>query len=296
MDSTLAIEDNMSVLFRAMAVFRQPEISAKVDPDPNKNAWRSGRSLTFHSEGSMLNSCIQSKPRMAGLLDLRRIAGIVLVLGASTALAKQPVGQFALADINPHNVDVSQDRNGLRVSMPRKFWQDPAREKLSDRDFMALLPVDFDDGTIEAEVMSTVDPQAPDFARGFVGFAFRVADGRFEKIYLRPTNGVADDQVRRNHSVQYAAFPDFRFDRLRAESPERYETAADIAPGRWINVRIEVSGAKAKLYLDRRTNPTLIVNDLKLGADRRGKVGLWIESGTIAHFRNIRITPAHPTR
>lgn len=244
----------------------------------------------------MLNSCIQSKPRMAGLLDLRRIAGIVLVLGASTALAKQPVGQFALADINPHNVDVSQDRNGLRVSMPRKFWQDPAREKLSDRDFMALLPVDFDDGTIEAEVMSTVDPQAPDFARGFVGFAFRVADGRFEKIYLRPTNGVADDQVRRNHSVQYAAFPDFRFDRLRAESPERYETAADIAPGRWINVRIEVSGAKAKLYLDRRTNPTLIVNDLKLGADRRGKVGLWIESGTIAHFRNIRITPAHPTR
>lgn len=238
----------------------------------------------------------QSKSLLAGLLDPRRIAGIALMLGATSALARQPLGQFALADITPRNVDVAQDKDGLRVSMPRQFWQDPAREKLSDRDFMALLPVDFYDGTIEAEIMSTVDPQAPDFARGFVGFAFRVADGQFEKIYLRPTNGVADDQVRRNHSVQYAAFPDYRFDRLRAESPERYETAADIAPGRWINVRIEVSGAKAKLYIDHRANPTLIVNDLKLGADRKGKVGLWIESGTIAHYRKIRITPARRTK
>lgn len=233
-----------------------------------------------------------SKQHLAGLLDPRRIVGFALVLGANSALASPPVGQFAFADITPHNVDVAQDKDGLRVSMPRQFWQDPTREKLSDRDFMALLPVDFSDGTIEAEIMSTVDPQAPAFARGFVGFAFRIADGRFEKIYLRPTNGVADDQVRRNHSIQYAAFPDYRFDRLRTESPERYETAADIAPGRWIHVRIEVSGANAKLYLDRRSNPTLIVNDLKLGADRRGKVGLWIESGTIAHYRKIRITPA----
>lgn len=222
--------------------------------------------------------------------------GVILALGfcASAAVAKSQIGQFELAEIKAVNVDIVRDREGLRVSMPRRFWQDPAREKLSDRDFMALLPVDFSDGTIEADIKSTVDPEAPSFARGFAGFAFRVADGRFEKIYLRPTNGIADDQVRRNHSVQYAAYPDFRFDRLRAESPERYETAADIAPGRWIHLKIEVSGAKARLYLDHRTNPVLIVNDLKLGANRHGKVGLWVETGTVAHYRNIRITSARP--
>jgi hypothetical protein len=155
---------------------------------------------------------------------------------------------------------------------------------------MALLPVEFGNGTIEVELKSTIAPGAPAFARGFAGIAFRVADGKFEKIYLRPTNGIADDMVRRNHSVQYASFPDFRFDRLRREAPERYETAADIAPDRWIHMRIEVVGERAQLYLDRRANPVLIVNDLKLGAGRIGRIGLWVETGTIAHFRNLKIT------
>lgn len=36
----------------------------------------------------------------------------------------------------------------------------------------------------------------------------------------------------------------------------------------------------------------LIVNDLKTGADGRGKVALWMEGSTVAHFRNLRISPA----
>src|SRR5438128_8445754 len=48
-------------------------------------------------------------------------------------------------------------------------------------------------------------------ARGFIGIAFRVRGDRYEYIYLRPTNGRADDQVRRNHSTQYSAHPSFSF-------------------------------------------------------------------------------------
>lgn len=206
---------------------------------------------------------------------------------APSALAADP----APAAFRVHGVDLSQDGQGLRVSMPRQHWQDAAKDKLADRDFMAWLSLDFHDGVIEAEMKAELAPGAPEFARGFVGFAFRYDGTRFESIYLRPTNGVADDQVRRNHAVQYAAFPEWRFDRLRRESPERYETAADIAPGRWVHVRIEVSGARAVLYLDHRPAPVLIVNDMKLGANQRGGVGLWIETATIAHFRKIRITP-----
>lgn len=221
---------------------------------------------------------------------LIRACALAFGLCASAAVARPGIGQFSMSEIEAKGVDVAKDGEGLRISMPRQFWQDPAKEKPTDRNFMALLPADFSDGSIEAEIKSEVDPQAPDFARGFVGFAFRVSGDRFEKIYLRPTNGIADDQVRRNHSVQYAAYPDYRFDRLRKESPERYETAADIAPSRWIHMKIEVSGTSAKLYLDHRSNPTLIVNDLKLGASQQGKVGLWIETGTVAHFRGIKIT------
>lgn len=51
--------------------------------------------------------------------------------------------------------------------------------------------------------------------RGFVGVAFRVnldasKDApKYECFYLRPTNGRADDQVRRNHSTQYISYPAF---------------------------------------------------------------------------------------
>jgi len=181
----------------------------------------------------------------------------------------------------------------LQVRMPSAAYQDPAREKLADRDFMAWLPADFGDGTIEVDLASDLAADAPAYARGFVGLAFRIdARGSFENIYLRPTNSTAPDQVRRNHTIQYAAYPDFRFDTLRAQAPGKYETYADIATGRWIHLRLVVAGRTARLYLDRAPRPAFIVDDMKLPAGQRGGVGVWIESGTVAHFRNLRVVPA----
>ena len=56
---------------------------------------------------------------------------------------------------------------------------------------------------------------------------FRVQpDGsRFEQLLLRPTNGRAEDQVRRNHSVQYASIPEFPWYRLRKEGPGMHESS-----------------------------------------------------------------------
>jgi hypothetical protein len=182
-------------------------------------------------------------------------------------------------------------KTALRMVMPEAAWQDPAKEKLTDRNFMAWLPVDFGDGTIEVEVASDLAANAPAFARGFIGLAYRIDNiGQFESIYLRPTNSSAEDQVRRNHSVQYVAYPNYRFDRLRTESPDKYETRADIGLKRWIHMKIEVRGSQARLYLDRNPRPVLIVLDMKLGPKQRGGVGVWLESGTIAHFRKLKIT------
>jgi hypothetical protein len=64
----------------------------------------------------------------------------------------------------------------------------------------------------------------------------------------------------------------------------------DLEPDRWTRIRIEVQGERARLFVHGQTQPTLIVNDLKTGAGGRGAVALWIDSGTIAHFRALRVT------
>src|SRR6266446_3438230 len=79
----------------------------------------------------------------------------------------------------------------------------------------------FHNGTIEVELAGKPAANAGPGARGFIGMAFRIQGNRFEYIYLRPTNGRVDDQVRRNHATQYGAQPDFGFARMRKESPEK---------------------------------------------------------------------------
>jgi len=208
--------------------------------------------------------------------------------GSPTPLS---TGDFTLSGVSLEQSSYKGEP-AFRMTMPSEAIQDPQKEKLADRDFMAWLPSDFDDGVIEVEVASELIENAPAYARGFIGLTFRIdKDGRFESIYLRPTNSTADDQVRRNHSVQYVAYPDYRFDRLRQESPEKYESYAELDLERWIHMKIVVAGERAELYLDGNERPALIVSDLKLGAGQRGGVGVWLESGTVAYFRNLKVTP-----
>jgi hypothetical protein len=148
------------------------------------------------------------------------------------------------------------------------------------------------DGIIEVDVAGRRGPYAVADDRGFIGMAFRIsADrARYEYIYLRPDNGRADDQLRRNHSIQYSAHPDFPWPRMRKEFPEQYETYVDLQPGVWTTMRIEVQGKTARLFVDANTQPNLIVADLKLGASEGG-IAFWIGPGTEGFFSNLRVTP-----
>ena len=92
----------------------------------------------------------------------------------------------------------------------------------------------FRDGTIEVDLAGQPAAGAGGGARGFIGIAFRLeGDGSYEYIYLRPTNGRADDQIRRNHSTQYSSHPNFDFARSQLEAPEKYESYVDLQPGVW---------------------------------------------------------------
>ena len=162
----------------------------------------------------------------------------------------------------------------------------------SEVKFAKLTDIQFHNGTIEVELAGKTLPTAGDAARGFVGIAFRIneSNSEFECLYLRPTNGRANDQVRRNHSVQYVSFPNYPWHKSRKETPEKYESYVDLEAGVWTKVKIEVKDSTAKLFVHGASQPTLIVNDLKHGADRKGAIGLWIGPGTDAHFRNLVVT------
>lgn len=226
------------------------------------------------------------------MLTTRRLSwslGLALAVcsGPLAAQAPKHVALDSTAGLKLQNVsavvETFQGKPGLKVTEGN-----PEGEEL-----VLVEGLEFANGTIEVEIAGAPAPGAAEGARGFVGIAFRVQPDlkTYDAFYLRPTNGRAEDQERRNHATQYISHPDWPWFRLRKETPSKYESYADILPDAWTKVRIEVRGDHARLFVNDATQPTLLVNDVKSGANARGSVALWIGPGTIAHFRDLTVTP-----
>jgi hypothetical protein len=172
-----------------------------------------------------------------------------------------------------------------------KVIKDSTVKEFDEPTFTKLKGIDFKNGTIEVKVWSRLLPNAPELARGFIGIAFRINDSnsKFESIYIRPTNGRASDQLRRNHSIQYFSFPDYKFERLRKEAPGVYESYADMGLNEWIKLKIIVKDSQAKFFINDSKQPSLIINDLKHGANSSGAIGLWVDVGTEGFFSELTI-------
>ncbi|WP_394363661.1 family 16 glycoside hydrolase [Chryseobacterium oranimense] len=185
--------------------------------------------------------------------------------------------------------------NNLKGKNIVRVIKDSTVKQADEPTFVRVKNTNFKNGIIEIEVLSRLLPTASPTDRGFIGLAFRINDtnSRFESIYIRPANGRAEDQVRRNHSIQYFSFPDYKYERLRKENPEKYESYADMGLNEWIKMKIEVEGSQARLFLNKDKHPSLIVNDLKQGADGSGAVGLFVDVGTDGYFRNLKITSSN---
>jgi hypothetical protein len=217
---------------------------------------------------------------------------VSIVLGAAQAKPSPAARRYALeatAGLKLQHVNAEpatlDGKKGVRVVA--------AAAETQELDDLAIIEdSDFGNGTIEAEIAGQPAPGAGQGARGFVGIAFRVRDEKtYDAFYLRPTNGRADDQERRNHATQYISHPDWTWNRLRTETPGKYESYVDVQPGVWTKIKIEVKGDHARLYANDQPQPVLIVNDVKSGASARGKVALWIGLGAVGHFRNLVVTP-----
>lgn len=164
---------------------------------------------------------------------------------------------------------------------------------VQDETLVIIPVVNFKNGAIELELAGERAPDADPNMRGFIGLAFRVDKeeyGSYECFYLRPANGRANDQIRRNHSTQYISHPEYPWYRLREESPKMYESYVDLVPGEWTKIKIEVNGITSKLYVHDADQPCLIVNDLKKG-ESEGRIALWLHATTLAYYRNLKIIP-----
>lgn len=221
---------------------------------------------------------------------MRRILSILLgcLLLISTEVYAQT---FRLTKDKLEPVEVSMSMERVMGKEAVRVVKDSTVKAFDEPTFVKIKDIDFQDGTIEVKVLSRLLQDAPDFARGFIGLAFRINDNNtaFESIYIRPTNARAEDQVRRNHSIQYFSYPDYKFDRLRKEAPEKYESYTDMAINEWIKLRIEVKGQQAKLFINDQKYPSLIVNDLKHGANASGAIGLWVDIGTEGFFSDLKV-------
>jgi hypothetical protein len=188
-----------------------------------------------------------------------------------------------------------QGKKGVELTVDTTAARQAAAPGQPDPEFIALVKgLTFSNGTIEVEVAGKPAFGADTSARGFVGVAFRVQNDQstYDAFYIRPTNGRATDQERRNHATQYISHPDWTWFRLRRETPSRYESYVDLVPDAWTKLRIEVRGTQARLYVRDQAQPSLVVNDVKSGPTAEGGVALWIGPGTSGHFRNLTVTPA----
>jgi hypothetical protein len=219
----------------------------------------------------------------------RKIIMVVTLLLVGATLLDAQIIKLTKDKLVAENVSMSIEK--LMGKEAVKVILDSTVNKPNAAAFVKLKGTNLKNGTIEVKVLSRLTKNASASARGFIGVAFRINDSstKFESIYIRPTNGRADDQVRRNHSIQYYSYPDYPFDRLRKEAPEKYESYADMELNRWITLRIEVKDEKARLYIDNAQQPCLIVNDLKHGPDMSGAVALWVDMGTEGYFSDLKI-------
>jgi hypothetical protein len=156
----------------------------------------------------------------------------------------------------------------------------------SNAGFALVEGLEFTEGTLELDLKGKGKVE-----RCFLGVAFNVVDGKtFEAVYFRPFNFMKEDEFR-SRAVQYVAWPEHTWEKLRAEKTGKFEAAVKPVPdpSEWFHARVEVTKKQVSVWVDDAKEPCLVVD--RLSTREKGKVGLWVDSKEGA-FSNLKIRPA----
>lgn len=134
------------------------------------------------------------------------------------------------------------------------------------------------DGVIDVDVATPA-------ARGFFGIQFRIDGTNAEWVYLRQHKSGAPD------AMQYTPVLNTGLNWQLYNGPG-FTGAVDIPKGSWFHLRLEITGAQAKLYVSDMEKPALVMADLKSGI-QKGQIALADLIGA-TYFSNftVRETPS----
>jgi len=117
------------------------------------------------------------------------------------------------------------------------------------------------DGVIDVDV-------ATQAVRGFFGIDFRIDEkgANWEEVYLRQHKSGLPD------AMQYTPVLNTGRNWQLYNGPG-FTGAVDIPKGAWFHLRLEITGAQAKLYVKEMDKPALVMDDLKSGV-QKGQIAL----------------------
>jgi len=218
------------------------------------------------------------------IVRLTLLGALFLSVQAGRVIASPPVHKTTLT-----LVESQQQGSSLSVPADSPRWDLEGQAKVMEYlgrkslflDGGAAVLKDFElrDGVIDVEVATPAK-------RGFFGMQFRIVnDGATaEWIYLRQHKSGLPDAMQYTPVFNTGA-------NWQIYSGPGFTGAVDIPRDVWFHIRLEVTGAQAKLYVKDMETPALVMNDLKTGL-QRGQVALHVLTGA-TYFSNfeIRSTP-----
>lgn len=141
----------------------------------------------------------------------------------------------------------------------------------------------FTNGKIELDIKGK-DIQG----RSFVGLAFHgLNESTYDAFYFRPFN--FKNPERKGHSVQYISHPEYTWNKLRNEHPEKYENPVLPVPEPtdWFHVTIVVDYPNVKVFVNNSVEPSLNVE--QLSSRKEGWIGFWVGNNSEGYFKNLKI-------
>jgi hypothetical protein len=212
-------------------------------------------------------------------------AAALIVLNFSVA----PKASAATSGVLFESAARSQTPQTLSVPADSPRWDLQGQAKASEYQGRACLLLDggaavlkdleMRDGVVDVDIATPA-------SRGFFGIQFRIAnDGaNAEWVYLRQHKSGLPD------ALQYTPVLNTGLNWQIYNGPGS-TGAVDIPKDAWFHLRLEVTGALAKLYVKDMDKPALVMNDLKSGV-QKGQVALAVLTGA-TYFSNfeIRKTP-----
>jgi hypothetical protein len=183
-------------------------------------------------------------------------------------------------------------RAAMRVSLTEQMtrYDVPGAGSLDLPTFIAL-PIWFEDGTIEVDVLSRLHDNTSDTTEPLAGLAYRIRGdkSRFDAVEVRPLNGTTKTMPspRSRRVAQFFANPEWPFDKLWPE--ESWDWSEDMVADMWTRITVQIDGTRLTALVD---GVQVLVIPVVRAAATRGDLGLFVDVGTEAFFANLRIIPA----